>query len=276
MAKGSKLVVAVSDIHCGSATAMVPPEGVRLDDGGTYQPSKANSWLWDCWEEFWTYVGLRKVEAKAALYIVYNGDLFDGDHHRTTQLVSANPETQDYLADRIYGVPRELKPKAEFVVRGTEVHVGASGAMEESFARRRRAEKDPDAETHSWWHLRCELNGVLLDAQHHGRIGTRPWTKTNAVSAAALEIFYEHSKLGRRPPDIALRSHRHQYGDSYDVHPVRVIQTPAWQLKTAYAHKVAANSSEDIGGMLIEIDGDGRYEVEKRLYVREEAAVWRP
>jgi len=273
------VVAVVSDIHCGSTLAMVPPEGVRLDDGGTYHPSKAQTWLWKCWTDFWETV--REARKKADLYIIYNGDLYEGDHHRTTQIMSANPETQDYLSDRVFGVPRSLTPNYEFVVRGTEAHVGVAGATEEAFARRELEQhkinvvKDQNVGTHSWWHLRAEINGVLIDAQHHGKFGRLPWTGPNAVLQQAAHVFMECARSGIRHPDIAIRSHMHRYGDSYKAQPTRLIQTPAWQLKTAFAHKVAPNSPPDIGGLIVTIEPDGLYSVEEMLYIPEASEPWR-
>ena len=268
------VVAVVSDVHVGSTLAMVPPEGVRLDDGGTYHPSKHQEWLWKCWEDFWEEV--RQAKSKSDLYIIYNGDLFEGDHHRTTQIISGNPETQDYLASRVFGVPRALKPKAQFVVRGTEAHVGPSGVAEEAFARQYRTTQDEENDTWSWWHFQGEINGVLIDAQHHGKFGRLPWTGPNAVMQQAAHIFMESARSGLRHPDIAIRSHMHKYGDSYKAQPTRVIQTPAWQLKTAFVHKVAPNSPPDIGGLIITIKSDGRYGIEEMLYIPEKVKPWEP
>jgi hypothetical protein len=267
------IIAVTSDHHTGSTLGLCPPEGVRLDDDGTYHPSKAQKWTWDCWEDYW-----RTVKAKregADLWCVYNGDLADGDHHNTPQIISRNPEPAAYISERVFGVPADLKPERQFVIRGTEVHVGPSGATEEAWARRMRAERNPETKTWSWWHLRFEVHGVRFDFQHHGRTGTRPWTRTSVVGALAAEIFYEHAASGNPHPHLAIRSHRHVQADSYDAHPTRVIQTPAWQLKTAFAHKIAPESIADIGGIIVTVTPDGQYEVEKKLYRPSLPKTWK-
>ena len=268
------VLAVVSDIHCGSTVAMVPPEGVRLDDGGTYHPSKAQLWLWNCWEDFWNRVAAERRRLKADLYILYNGDLYEGDHHHTTQIVSANPETQDYLASRVFGLPRKLRPKHQFVIRGTEAHVGTAGATEEAFARTINATKDEENDTWSWWHFKGEIAGVIVEAQHHGKFGRLPWTGANALNQQAAHVFMEYAKRGERHPDLVFRSHMHRWGDSYKAQPVRLIQTPAWQLKTAFAHKVAPNSPPDIGGIVCVLR-NGKAEVEEHLYEPERSEPWR-
>lgn len=277
MASKRPVVLAItSDHHTGSTLGLCPPEGVRLDDDGAYKPSKAQLWIWACWEEYWKAVAAARAGAKADLWCVYNGDLAEGDHHGTSQIISKNPEPAAYVSDRVFSVPGDLKPERQFVVRGTEAHVGPAGATEEAWARRMKAEKNPETKTWSWWHLRFDVFGVRFDFQHHGRTGTRPWTKTSVVGALAAEIFYEHCRTNNPPPHLAIRSHRHTYADSYDAHPTRVIQTPAWQLKTAHAHKVAPESIADIGGIIVTVSPDGRCDVVAKLFRPDLPKMWAP
>jgi hypothetical protein len=256
----------VSDLHIGSTLGLCPPEGVRLDDDGAYHPSKAQKWTWECWEKFWKAVGERRTAEKALLFNAFNGDASEGDHHGTSQIISRNPEPASYIADRVFGVAKALSPDKTYVIRGTEAHVGPAGATEEAWARGLKAERCPDTKTWSWFRLRLNIHGVRLDFQHHGRTGTRPWTKTSVVGALAAEIFYEHCAAELKHPHLAIRSHRHTYADSYDAHPTRVIQTPAWQLKTAHGHKVAPESLADIGGIIVTVYPDSTYDVERKLY----------
>lgn len=253
---------------------LCPEEGVILDDGGQYTPSKAQIWTWDCWNEYWSDVAKFRKKVKARLYTVYNGDAFDGDHHDTAQIITRHPEPSAYIADRVFGVPKALRPDRQFVVRGTETHTGPSGASEEAWARGIQAEKDVLTDRWSHWRLRMEVNGVRLDFAHHGRVGTRPWTRTNAIAALAAEIFMEHAANGYPYPHLAIRSHRHVYGDSYTAHPTRVIQTPAWQIKNSFGHKVATESLADIGGVIVVVHPDGQYEVVTKLYKPELPPLW--
>lgn len=270
------ILAVVSDIHAGSTVALCPPDGPKLDDGGVYQPSKAQLWLWDCWLDFWNAVAVRRKKEKADLYCLYNGDIYDGDHHGTSQTVSRNPEAQAYIATEAFKIPQKLQPLRQFVVRGTEAHAGEAGSSEEGFAKGIGAERDTTTRTWSWWRLRLELNGVLFDVQHHGRMGQRPWTEGNVVNLLAAQIWHEHARVGLRHPDIAIRSHYHRHGDSGDAHPTRAIQTPAWQLKTAYAHRVAAESLAHVGGLFFTIMPDKQYDLTKKLYRGALPEIWRP
>lgn len=273
------VVLAVtSDQHCGSTVALCPPK-VSLDDGGEYHASKAQQWLWAGWEGYWKRVEAVRAQHKAKLYTVFNGDLTDGDHHGTSQILSGNPTAQAAVVNECMKTVLALKPDQMFFVRGTEAHVGKSGSAEERIADGLRRDKRPvvgDAETGtaSHWHLRMEIEGVRLDFAHHGRVGTRPWTKPNVTANLAAEIFYEHAASGDPHPHLAVRSHMHQWVDTHDQHPTRVIQLAAWQLATAFIHRIAPGKLADIGGLII-IVKDGDYDAEKVKFTPARTKAWR-
>ena len=117
----------------------------------------------------------------------------------------------------------------------------------------------------SHWHFEMDVQGVRFDFAHHGRVGARPWTKPNAVHALAMEIFYNAAANQRPFPHLAVRSHMHQYVDTHDSHPTRLIQMPAWQLATAFIHRIAPNALADVGGLIITVT-DGEMTVEPVRY----------
>lgn len=262
-------VAIVSDLHCGSTVGLHPEEPTTLDNGALYVPSLAQQWLAQGWRIFWDKVGAKSWNTP--LHVIVNGDLVDGDHHGTTEIVSRHPNAQMDIAKACFAPVLALNPESVAVVRGTEVHVGKSGSAEESFAKWLVAQgitvpHCPETGNASHWHYRGRYGGVLIDAAHHGRIGARPWTKVNATMGLAAQIVMEHAMKQERAPDLAIRSHYHQWVDTYDAYPTRVIQTLAWQLKTAYVHKVAAESLAEVGGAIVTIR-DGKIEhVEKVMF----------
>ncbi len=274
----AKVIAIVSDIHNGSTVALCPPS-VKLDDGGTYVASKPQLWLWEKWNGFWEFAADLCKRYDAPMYQVFNGDLTDGYHHGTTQIISANPTAQADVVNGTLAVPLSYKPEAMFFVRGTEAHVGKSAAYEERAADGLLkdgwpVQKDVDADTSSWWHLRMEEEGIRLDFAHHGRMGQRPWTKPNVTANLAFEIWAEHAMRDEPAPHIAVRSHLHRHVDTHRLHRVRLIQTPAWQLATAYIHRIAPDSLADIGGICIVVD-DGTYEVFDYLPQYSRGSVWK-
>lgn len=264
----------VSDIHAGSTVA-VCAAAVELDDGQKVHPSEAQRWLSDLWEEYWQWVGANRGDW---LGVLVNGDLFEGDHHGTVQLMGRHPGVQGAVARRLFEPVYDLKPDALIFVRGTEAHVGPSGASEEGFAKDaaeggQPVVRDP-AGAYSWWHFRGQFGGTLVDAAHHGRIGGREWTKHNAVLNQAADIALSHAVSGDPIPHLAIRSHLHTFSDSGHNYPCRVIQTPAWQLKTGFGHRAATDKVSDIGGLLITLPDTGPATVEARITRPKRGPAW--
>jgi hypothetical protein len=250
---------------------------VLLDEGDRYLPSKSSLWLWHNWTDFHAHVRAHVDSVGGELWNVFNGDLTEGAHHGTTQVVSGNPESQAYLCDRVFGVAQANQPAHTFIVRGTEAHVGPAGSTEEAFARGLKAERNPESGKWSWWHLRLAPHGVLLDFQHHPSTrGNLPWTGPQAAQRLAFRIWAEHALRGLPHPQMAIRSHTHVTRDSGDAYPTRAIITPSWQLKTAHAYKVAADSIADVGGLIVTVLPDRTYSVQTMLYLPQGPAPWTP
>lgn len=275
------LLAVVNDLHAGSTVALCPPV-VTLDDGGEYRASKVQLWLWQCWGEYWRRVAERRDELGADLYVILNGDLVDGDHHKTTQIMSSNPNAQALALKAALEVPLALKPDRVFVVRGTDAHVGQSGSTEESIARGLRSDKrpvvpDPETGTASWFHLRMLVNGHRVDVAHHGRTGQRAHTRAGAASLHAHDILMEHVKAGDPYPALCLRAHYHRFNDSHDACPVRVVTVGAWQLGTSYVHAKCTDSLADVGGAIVVLkEGAKAPEVEKVQFKVSRGEAWTP
>lgn len=272
------VVAVVSDIHAGGTTSLCPDE-IRLDDGGFYGASKAQRWLFANYRDYWQRIAAKRDALDAELYVVINGDLVEGDHHRTTQILSGNPNAQAAAWTECASVFLDLKPDKIAVIRGTGAHAGVSACSEERIADGLRRDKrpivsDPDTGSASWWHWRPEIQGVRLDFSHHGRMGRLPRTRGSQLVLYAWDITDEHVQSGHPIPHLAVRAHNHKKGDSGDAAPVRVVATGAWQLGTEHVHKVATDSLADIGGAVIVIDR-GEYEF-KHIHFQPERPVWRP
>ena len=271
MSKRPVIVLAkTGDQHVGSTLGLCPPEGVRLDDGGEYRPNKIQQWLYENWDNFWHARVQETVRRhKAQLYVLFNGDARDTvgpGHHGTTQVITANEESQAYLTDRVFGVVRALKPAKAFFVRGTEVHVGPSGSSEEALARWFGAVRNPETESWSSWHWRFRIYGKLIDATHHTSMGNMPWTEQNAAIRLAATVMMEYARRKEVAPDLVVRSHVHRTADSFKAYPTRALILPCWQFQTGYAYRVNPNRLPDIGGAITVIAPDGQSETEMIVY----------
>lgn len=275
-----KKVVALdlSDMHCGGTTALCP-EYIKLDDGGEYWASKPQNWIRQCYETTVDAADKLRKKLNARLIFIFNGDMVEGHHHHTTQVLSGNPNAQAHIVDAMMKIPLALGPDAIFIVRGTGAHTGPSSASEERIATGLMKNGDPivgDPElgTNSHWHLRLKIHGVRVDVAHHGRTGMREHTRGGAAVLYAHDIMLAHIKSGDEYPHLCLRAHHHKFNDSYDAAPTRVLTTGAWQLSTEYGHKVSPDSLSDIGGALITFDKDEGYEVKKMKFEPSRSTVF--
>jgi hypothetical protein len=271
----------ISDTHAGSTIGLSPPEGVRLDGGQEVKPSPFQRWQWTNYENFWGRVADTLERTRGRLWVVSNGDAIEGQHHGTTQIMGAGKDAQAYLAARMFDPIETLQPERVFLVRGTEAHVGQAGTDEEALASSLRHRlpiiREPGTDLWSWWRLPLLAHETFIDFQHHGTgVSGLKWTAPGAIARLGFKIWVEFLEKGWRPPDLAIRSHLHRYHDSFGSHPTRAVITPAWQGKTAHAHKVVPESLADYGGIILTVWPERRYHLEPVLYRPEPIVPWRP
>ena len=261
-----QLLVAVSDVHAGSTVGPCGPKGIELDDGQTMMPSRLQLDLYNFWMEFWAFVEEfiqdEDLEIEKS-HLLLNGDLVDGWHHQTHQTVSVqnSPMMRMFLSLWDDG-PARIDWESVRIARGTSSHVGKGAEREEGIARVLRTDRkiplvlDPDTGTRSsYWH-RFDIEGVRFDARHHGRMGKRAHTKDAYIRWYAQDIWLSHLRDGDQIPDIAIRSHFHQFADSGVMHKMgtRVVALPAWQHLTEFGHRINVEELGEIGGVLILVD----------------------
>ncbi len=246
-------LVVVSDTHCGCRLGLCPGP-IPLDDGGVYQPSKAQQEVWGLWETFW---GEWVPEAchHEPYAVLVNGDALDGVHHNAVSQISHNLADQALIAEKVFKPLRDRCEGRLYWIRGTEAHVGASGMEEERLAKSIGA--IPDAEgRHARYELWLQLGEGLIHATHHvGATGTSHYEST-AVLKELIEAYTEAGRNRDTPPDIVVRSHRHRLMEirvptrlGYGI----VFVTPGWQLKTPFTYRLLGGraTTPQIGGSLI-------------------------
>lgn len=257
-------ITVLSDLHINSTVGLCS-EIVKLDDGGSYRSSKNQDWLRESYYHFLKFLVPYNAGADKRVLVI-NGDIVDypskySSHQNITKNTSDIIKHSLELLSLANGSDTRI-----FVVRGTEAHVGNAGEVEETIAREIEAEVDEVTGLHSRWNLQLDVNGCLIDFAHHGRIGGRPWNRNSPLYSLGAEMIVEAEKNSRVYPDLVIRSHHHTYADTENALPVRVIQTPCWQLNTAYAHRMGFVNQPSVGGLVILVDEDGKYEVEVAIY----------
>lgn len=274
------ILAAFGDTHAGSTVGLHPNCETPLDDGGAFTPSKVQLWNYDNWLDYWRRVN--EAAEGQPVRILANGDLVDGDHHGTVQIVSRHAGIQgDILRACFEPVLDIVKVTSMVVVRGTASHVGQGSPSEESFARwlvskKVKVIKDEDTGTLSWRHFKGELDGVRIDATHHGRTGGRLWTAGGGVTNLAVEIMAEYAQRREVAPDLAIRSHKHKTFDTYRMPGVRTLALPAWQLGTDWVKQAVPESLADLGGSIIRCHAGKILDIDTHLYNPTEPTRWRP
>ena len=255
------VVVPIGDLHVGSSVALCPLHGVRLEDGGTYMPNDAQRWLWARWSDLLSRVReLRKRRCHVVL--ISMGEFIDGRHHETTQLLSQSPEIQAAAAIDVMQ-PLATLANELYVLRGTEAHSGKGAASDFAIGRELGARQDPSTGMHAFYHLLLDVAGVQFDAAHHiGGGGDDPRLYGSAIRRETAAMLLE-----RPETNIVLRGHVHRFADTGQAYPTAwgaVI--PAWQLKTAFTHRVTRREYFSVGTWLIEIHKNKQWEIERLMW----------
>jgi len=262
-----KNLVVVSDIHAGSKVGLCPPRGVPLLDGGTYKPSRIQRKMWKHWRTFWDEWVPGKTKGEP-FSLVLNGDLMDWDHHGTSSIFSKSVGDQLACARAILE-PIAEKAERVFLTIGTIAHSGEQGEAEEALGAALGAEQDPEEGRFAAYELWIYVGRALCHICHTVGTTQSDYYETTAVHKELIAAFKEAGAHRERPPDMVIRSHRHQYckttilGRDDDAES---IVTPGWQAKTPWYYRTAKgrSGSAQMGGVLIREGSDGDvYELHK-------------
>lgn len=242
--KRPRVAVVLSDLHCGSTQALMPRDFETLE-GQNIVPSASQLILLDWWEDFWKFAN--GITARDPWVCVLNGDLIEGNHHRTTQIVS--PEVGDHceMAKQLLQ-PRTNGAAGVFVTLGTECH---TARMEHHIADFLRATPDPNTGRPAWERLSLRIGGTLCRFTHHTSTSTRPWLRMNKLGAHLRSAQLEAIDANREPPRVTVAGHCHTF-DMMETTNGMSLTTPSWQLQTRYTHKVAPNAVCHIGGVVLD------------------------
>lgn len=256
--KGVSNLIIVSDIHAGCHYGLCPPKSyypIKLDEGGTYHPSKGQGETWKLWRYFWDK-WVPMVTKGEPYVIVVNGDAIDGDHHKNVTHITNNLNTQVKLAYNILA-PEVDKSAGLIYVRGTEVHVGQSGQNEEDLAERLGAMPN-EHDNFSRWLVWIRMGNALINISHHvGTTGTTAY-ESSAVFRELVEAYNDAGRWNRKPPDVVIRSHRHRCLEvripSHSTYAT-TLATAGWQLKTPFVHRLTSGrvAEAQIGGHLVRL-----------------------
>ena len=263
---GISKVVVISDLHCGSAVGLLPPGMDETEDTLALAQNKVQQWLWSCWEDFTTR-WLPGVIDGSDYALVVNGDLIDGMHHGTTQVIP-DLVIQAKIARRIL-LPLAMGADQTYVIRGTECHTMQSETIIGEWL---DAKQEPTTKSYAWDNLTLNVKGCPVSFSHHITTAAKPWSESAALANHLIaEQFRAHNR-GWKTPKVVVRSHRHVYG-SFENGSGMIVVTPSWQAMTRYAKAVTADNVSTIGGVVLDFNGDDGDlpTVHRKLYTPKQA-----
>lgn len=261
--------VIIADTHCGCQLGLCPRDGVRLDEGGTYMPNIIQIGITQWWDEFWGE-HVPEMVNKLPYGIIINGDITDGVHHKATHQISHNLADQKKIAETMLAPLVEKCEGRLYIIRGTEAHTGPSGENEETIAKSLGAVPNKYGQ-----YARYELwktvghRGLIHITHHIGSTSSQAYEST-AVNSELVTSYAEAARWGTRPPDMAIRSHRHRYIKvEFATKQGRgcSIVTPGWQAKTPFIYRTNSKASQPQFGGIVVIESP-----QGELYTRQK--VW--
>lgn len=259
--KAPRAIVVLSDIHAGSTVALLPPD-FETTEGQTVGQNAIQRWLWACWLDAQDWIGEQMGEDPFAL--VLNGDLVEGVHHGTKQVISTD------VGDHMKAAIEVLHPLAEraertFVVRGTECH---TGNVEIGVAKAINAENNPELNVPVFDRLTLDIAGIRCVFRHHIGTSVRRGLAGTQFSIQLAEEQVEAANNDETIPRVLCCAHRHKFGAYEDDRGLAVI-SPPWQMLSRFAHKVVSQARTKPGVYILDWRGlpDGSLpRVHKRLY----------
>jgi hypothetical protein len=224
-----RILVALSDLHCGSDVGLLPPK-VTLEDGREigHGTNPWQKWLWSAWTEAMRWVG--EVAGKDGYDLLLNGDMIEGIHHRSDEVVAAKliehiAIAKECLGDVVKGA-REV-----YATKGTECHTADLESVLMACLGRGKA--------HNF--IQFDMNGVLVDARHHMPVTSRLHLEASALSVVMANNRSNAVRARHKPARIFIRGHRHVPGHYCDGESLIAVNG-GWQGLTRHAAKVVADS----------------------------------
>lgn len=238
-----RVAVFISDLHCGSPSGLLPPELVNLDDNPIGQ-NPFQRWLWKCWEDCWGWA-LDEI-GRDPWALIVNGDIIEGNHHGTRELIS--PRDEDHGTAAYHALTPLVKAAAAtYMVQGTECHTGeAEHKMATRWKTEGLAVRTPDSRRASWPSLRLEIAGCLNHIAHHINTTSRPYLEGSQPSIHLGVERVEAARTNSGVPRCVWRAHRHVFGSWRDAHGCLTV-TPPWKGHDRYTRKVVPAASITVG-----------------------------
>ena len=241
---GTKLALVISDLHVLSTYALLRP-GFKTENGNEIGLNKLQQWMWErfqsCLDEVRGLIGDDPCD------LILNGDLIEGNHHRTKEILAVDQYEHARAASHTLEPAVELCDRV-FIVEGTECH---TGDLERAVGRDIGAEFNPESGHQSFPMLDIRYHGCLVNARHHMPTTSRVYLEGSQLTIQLGNAQLACARQGWEAPKVILAAHRHRVGLYSDGEAMMVV-TPPWQGLTRYARKVVPDGKLVVGMILLD------------------------
>ena len=183
--------------------------------------------------------------------LLINGDLIEGDHPGTKQLVSNHEGHHTEIAIACLEPICELAHET-IITKGTECH---TGDYERYIAHRLKAVNWQGTRAHDF--VRIDHGGVDICATHHVGTTSRKYLEASIPWISAQNQRLESLASDWTPPDIIIYSHRHRANESRDGNSMVVVTQP-WQMLTRHGNKAVPGALTQPGCAILDWDNPYR------------------
>jgi hypothetical protein len=264
-----KVVACLNDLHGGSPFAVSPSRWL-LPEGNEFHPNELQRVINDHYYQCWRNVA--ELRRKAQLIVLVVGDVVEGMHHQTTQVITGRIDEQEAMAAAVIEAGLETggfrwHGKQADSIRffsGTDAHDGLDGSSIERVARNVLDIDRQDSRRAARGVGRLRVNGVRFDVAHKpgSGPGSRAQTTGNAFAAWLKSLYLAGLERGDWPRYV-LTAHHHQYLRR-TVQSITASETvvtgyilPAWKVHDHHVNEVAPFALASVGMVVFDVTDSG-------------------
>jgi len=198
-----KRVLVLSDLHCGHATGLTPPDWMhKVQSRSSSSAIRRRNKFTELQTQMWKWYTSQLSDIGKVDICMVMGDCVDGGGQRSggTELIEVDTNKQAEIAIECL---TEVKAKKHVMVYGTPYHTGDGSDVEDLIAQ----EMDAKIGGHEW----VDVNGVIFDLKH--KIGSSgiPHGRGTAIMKEKLWSQLWEQDGDQPRADILLRGHVHYH-----------------------------------------------------------------
>lgn len=264
---GRVVLGVITDTHTGSPFAVSPSRWL-LPPATEWRPNPLQELINAHWLE--CHDRLATLRRKARLIMLYKGDLREGLHHDTREVITQRLEVQEAMSIAVIdaGLKRaKYNPRTDTLrfVPGTDAHDGLGSEGFHRIARAVLGVDAQDATDYTCYDDEFTVNDVGFAVTHKPSSGpgSRAQTSGNAFQAWLKSLYLTWLEAGWYPRYV-LCGHYHNYmrRDVYGLNDNTVVMTgfisPAWKIADAHVSKGYPFGLRYVGMIAFDITSDGQ------------------